>query len=438
MIVTKISAFVLALSILNIYCDFGSIHRDEKEIEKKLANDFYNFVVEIQTNSSDAYDYVSKVQAIFCPQQPICDMTGEYNSSAVLATLPASLTIGNTTIQTEHIPEVFRICCYPCACSCEVDGNCCLTKRVITNAKYRANSTWNGMTSECVESSLNGQGMISSKYYMIQKCFMETSNTTLISDCENSEPRTIENTLPITSVRTGHIYKNKACAICNNAEETLIRWNVTVRFKHPSISAHSIGVSHDRPNTTEQLLIKILTHYGHVVYAPPVPMDNKRCTEKKHITHCKGEFEHNLNESTDKLKLREMCKSFYNPIEVQEIVKIPTIYSNIFCYLICVDRIRRGLSVGCMLTGDPWRFYPNQITGLVDYSGKINTRQNTGIRKDHRRSGNCPCNQLYDNNKVRHRIFTFFLMCSACFISVNGKEKDIVTNKSYAISNRLL
>ena len=129
-----------------------------------------------QIAAIQSYDFVSKVQAIFCPQQPICDITGEYDSSTVLATLPASFTIGNTTIQTGHIPEVFRICCYHCACTCEVHGNCCLTKRVITNATYHANSTRNAMMSKCVESSLIGQGMISSKYYMIQKCFGETSN----------------------------------------------------------------------------------------------------------------------------------------------------------------------------------------------------------------------------------------------------------------------
>ena len=243
--------------------------------------------MEKQTNGSDTLDFVSNIQATFCPEQPICGRTDIQKSRNILATLPEYLPIGNLTVRTENISAVVGLCCYPCSCTCEDDDNCCPTKRVNNNSTKTVNnnttkgvnkntivaeSTRFSMSSECAESTLyilsthSSTYMLSSRYYMIQECFRNISNNTLVSKCENPRRRTIASTIPVTSVKSGLIYRNEMCAICNNDDEKLLRWNATIHFKHRSIFDSNALQLMNIPKTRKEL-DNFLFSWADVIYA---------------------------------------------------------------------------------------------------------------------------------------------------------------------------
>ena len=151
------------------------------------------------------------------------------------------------------------------------------------------------MRSECAESTLyelsthSSTYMLSSRYYMIQECFENISNNTLVSKYENPGRRTIASTIPVTSVISGHIYRNKMCAICNNDYKKLLRWNATIHFKHRSIFDSNALQLMNIPKTGKEL-DNFLLSLADVIYAPPSPVDDKRCIENEHIFHCKKEI----------------------------------------------------------------------------------------------------------------------------------------------------
>ena len=90
------------------------------------------FLANVKTTADSWLDYVSKIQAFFCPNQPVCGAEGELERKDVLGTLPAELSVRSLTLNIEDVANSVDVCCLPCSCSdsCRRDDNCCPTKQM--------------------------------------------------------------------------------------------------------------------------------------------------------------------------------------------------------------------------------------------------------------------------------------------------------------------
>ena len=100
--------------------------------QAKRYEDFDDFLAEVKTTADSLLDYVSKMQALLCPNQPVCGAERELERKDVLGTLPAVLSVGSLTINIEDVADSVDVCCLPCSCSdsCRQDDNCCPTKQM--------------------------------------------------------------------------------------------------------------------------------------------------------------------------------------------------------------------------------------------------------------------------------------------------------------------
>ena len=64
----------------------------------KGYEDFEEFLTDVKTTADSLLDYVTKMQALFCPNQPVCGANGELERPDVLGTLPAVISVGNVTV----------------------------------------------------------------------------------------------------------------------------------------------------------------------------------------------------------------------------------------------------------------------------------------------------------------------------------------------------
>ena len=90
------------------------------------------FLTEVKTTAGSLLDYVTKMQALFCPNQPVCGADGELERKDVLGTLPAVISLGDVTVSVGGIADSVDICCMLCSCSdsCWKVNNCCATKQL--------------------------------------------------------------------------------------------------------------------------------------------------------------------------------------------------------------------------------------------------------------------------------------------------------------------
>ena len=106
---------------------------DTVEAQVKRYANFDDFLAELKTSAGSWLDYVTTMQALFCPNQPVCGADGELKRKDVLSTLPAVLSVGNFTVKPEDIAQSVGVCCLSCSCtdSCRQDDNCCPTKQML-------------------------------------------------------------------------------------------------------------------------------------------------------------------------------------------------------------------------------------------------------------------------------------------------------------------
>ena len=91
------------------------------------------FLADVKTTADDWLDYVTKIQALFCPNQLVCGADGELERNDVLGTLPAVISVGNVTVNVAEIADSVDVCCLPCSCSdsCWQNDECCMTKQLL-------------------------------------------------------------------------------------------------------------------------------------------------------------------------------------------------------------------------------------------------------------------------------------------------------------------
>ena len=104
---------------------------DSVETQVKRYESFEDFLEDLKNTADSLVDYVMKIQALLCPDQPICSSDGVLEREDVLGTLPAALTVGNRTVKLQDVSSFIGVCCLPCSCadSCRQVDSCCPTKQ---------------------------------------------------------------------------------------------------------------------------------------------------------------------------------------------------------------------------------------------------------------------------------------------------------------------
>ena len=367
---------------------------------KLNASDVYNFAVHLRNYSDSNHEYVAMLQTIFCPEQPICTGEGVEDSYDILKNLPAALTVDDKTLRVEDIKDFIGICCLPCSCSetCKEDDNCCPTKYYTNYTR-----TQDTVKRECISANVKvyrkaGKvGLGYSEYFMTTQCFEDRSNSSLVSKCENPDIFNIDETVPVTSVSTGHTYWNKHCAACNGDINNLKQWDSKLNFAANIFTYFDAKMSGllSMVNSLEELH-GMLARRGEIFYTPPVSMEHNRCFEKRYADNTCAEKEESKNKTRISF-IRQACQRFYNP--VYAFLPRRIIYLNFFCFLCKIQIVKMDkCSLDDAIRGP---LQKGQMTALLDYK----TTSETILADTHRphreeKQETCPCDKVYDHYKV--------------------------------------
>ena len=388
-------------------------------ILKRNVSDIYDFVVQLGNNSDRIHEYVEKIQAIFCPEQPICTDSGIEDSNTVLKALPDTLTVNDETLRVQDIKDFIGLCCLPCSCSetCEEDDVCCPTRY---NRNYPPNHK--PAKRECVAATVRSYKRIDSlgfglsSYFMITKCFEDKSNDSIVSKCESPDIYNIEETVPVTSVRTGRTYWNKHCAICNGDTNNLFQWTTNILLGKDVLfyfdATTRMGFK-SQPNSLEELHAEFAIS-GRIFYTAPVSVEHDRCITKQHSRTCKDE-----TQTENKIEisvLQEACERSNNPVYFGAVKKY--VYLNIFCFLLCIPRITQIARLDKCSFIDVERGQ-TEMTAILDYKAASKTLLSDAYHPNHLRQvrDTCPCDQIYDYYKVS--IFSLSLSLSSLSLSLS-------------------
>ena len=388
---TAVIRSVLILSI-NIHVCTCTMAKETRQIRRKNFADTFDFILGLKENSESVEEFITKVQAVFCPNQPVCG-TGDNHAverSDVLASLNPAVTIGNKTEKLTDMASVFGICCVPCDCSnsCEIKGNCCPLKQHVNSTRAVTD-----MGFSCIQASSAGFD-IADYYFMVNRCYGDRSNETLLVQCEAPESFTMDQILPVTSTKTGHTYWNKYCATCNADVDVLLPWRAYVIFKHPPIF---YGDYLRYPTTIEQLQRATARS---LIYSPPLAMNNNVCLPKSYAGGCDTPIELLSNDS---MFLINLCNDYFSPLS-SGLTGAQVVVRNIFC-LFCNRfrsfELRKVEETKC--SGDDSRLSESGITGLLDYTDT----NSKSIQQTFHEQGyqypmkeGCMCNEVYDGNEV--------------------------------------
>lgn len=394
---------IFALNIcIHVSCELDQTKSDLQSTDNKTTDqrdaDFqsiYNFVLELKNDSDTILEYVAKVQAIFCPDLPICDLKGPRERNDILKTVSEAIVTGNRTIWLEDIPTFVGACCLPCSCSstCFEASNCCPTKYYsTTDANIKPAIT------ECIPATAKGYIISSNediqfaRYYMVIKCFEDKSDTLTLSKCETPNARSFNDTGPVTSVKTGKTYWNIHCAVCNNDAADLAEWETNVEFKHDFVFTHSWY-----PNSFEELH-PYLYVLGNIIYKPPsnLLVEILQCLHKDKDGGRSCPKNDDEKNSYDDSFIFDLCQQFYNPVFTGS-YKVPLM--NIFCLFCQENLISTPEETDCNWLED-FRSSPGEMTALLNYKTdgkdiKLNTYE------DGTENQGCSCAQVYDNYQVQ-------------------------------------
>ena len=438
---------ILFFANLNLHC-FVKPQNEKKAFVEFESN--YNFILELRNNSDNLLNYVSQIQTIFCPEQPICSGNVNQDRSLVMRNVYGNLHIGNYSLKVEAIHTFVGVCCLPCSCedTCHEHGYCCLTKFLNSSAIVRdasgipivndrsgrrftnATSDTTSLTdanvtkpvrSECITASVksyidkNDVGAWNWKqpsYFMITHC-VDESNNTRVAKCQNPSADDMNDTVPVTSLKTGHTYWNRQCAFCNKDIEDILEWKSTAHFENDLLFFANTSRISVYPKTTEGLH-RLFISKGDILYTPPFPMEDKRCLTS--LLDCeKPEFGEIM------FDLPWPCRQFTSPIQIE--VKESRIFPfrNIFCFF-CRKRVLMPKeNVYCNSDLEIEKDISIRMTALLDYKStedpKAFTDLRAGLELGNRK---CSCNEIYDIYLVSLRL-PYLPLMFALILKAPGK-----------------
>ena len=369
---------------------------ETSQSERYSLRSLRKFVVQLRNESDSMTEYVAKIQAIFCPEQPFCGALLSDSRQNVINSLPASVTVENKTVMTDELKSFIGICCLPCSCedTCKYDNNCCLTKVFDNNTIDDKLTSSKG--SECIASTSKSYrdkrlpGSIYSKYFMTTQCFSNI-NASVKAKCETPNPYDVTETIPVTSLRSGHTYWNQHCALCNNDSEAIVFWDMAVVFWGQFVFYRSASGMYLFADTKKEFYNQLLA-YEEIFYMPPFEMQQKRCAPR-HVQRTCRKLLNNTREA-DQQFLYETCNKFVSPTAVGALNFI--IDKNVFCYF-CIEEIAIIANYECSFSDDDYKKLNGDMIGLINYNDATEISTSTKAHGN----GKCSCMEIYDTYQVR-------------------------------------
>ena len=389
--------FLILSTLLPMY---NGANEETKAMRRKNYEDTFNFILDLKSSSAKNEDFITKMHALFCPSQPICnaeeDKTTEQNG--VIGHINDEILIGNKTENVSDLSSVLGICCAPCDCSdsCEKKGNCCPSKQNVNSSDHSSEVEFS-----CVQASsmsyLPNDYNIGSYYFMVKRCFADRSNETLVTKCETPSFLVMDEIIPVTSLNTGRTYWNVFCAACNADSDTVLPWQVYALFKMPPLFYHEYSLFYP---TTVDILQRILA--VSLIYIPPFAMEDNSCLPETYATGCGV---HAQTFDNNSIALLQLCDKYYNPVMMVNFASRQFIYRNIFC-LFCewfdTYELRKQVETSCDVQHR--KLSDNDITALLDF----NHPNSVSIQQTLREQGGyqdptmerCDCHEVYDFHKA--------------------------------------
>ena len=420
----------IAITVLSENEEYGSF---------KGFETIFDFTVGLRNDSNNFLNYATKIQALFCPEQPICTDEGERNRSDVLSTLPEIMEIGTEAIRTEYVHQIVGTCCLPCSCDakpCKEDGNCCLSKvfldalsdnpdidvhnltgvlDLLNGVSEFEDDDANTVYSECIKASRMSYGdkdaleiahdLDTPSYFMITECFGNNSIDFDVEKCQRPSGDEAEDMLPVISSNTGRIYWNSHCARCNNEESDILPWNSSVRFDFDitffanDSKDYGSAVYPDMPDD----LLGFISKTGDIVYSPPFPIADKMCLRKNTLYTCKSPS----TKSTEVTWLKEVCERIYSPLIIENGFGRPYPYLNFFCYICRRQYTKPSEKRQCGSVEHHGKGTAGGLTAILDYKAlfRSQTVLTTGSRQE-----KCNCDEIYDIYVVSVCTVSLFLI----------------------------
>ena len=392
---TSYLAFVSVLMVASVHICVIDSTAEKLAVKEKLFEDINDYVLELRERT-DLLTYLTKIQKIFCPEQPICEdgqTIGTNNDTFLLE----NLYMANESMQVKDLKYLVGVCCLPCSCSdrCSEDNNCCLSKDVASVTNVAVKSECVAATSISYQHIEHEPGLM---YYMINHCFRNDTDMSTISKCESPDRYVLGDTIPVTSLTTGRTYWNTHCAMCNADADDVLTWNSTITFDR--FILHSFG-SHIRgvmPQTVEEMYTYLQKQTrSTVMYTPPLPMQHKVCIRDKDVLKCTDQGKELAKVDDRHSFILEACNQYSSQVLIGSPREAP--YKNIFCFFCRKTSSNRRTSCNADYGV---KGQTGQISALLDYrksreEGR-DVRSSSGLAGALR--GSCACSEVFDKNHV--------------------------------------
>ena len=282
------------------------------------------------------------------------------------------------------------------------------------------------MRQECRVASLRGHAVEQSfrdhTYLMVGKCLTDNDNQTLIANCERPDIDNVETNVPVTSLMTGNIYRNMACATCNYDTYYVVEWlqNIIIKAQIPyftNITAVT-GFTLPFPDTHERLRLFLRsTRRSNLIYTPPegISTEEKVCIPKGsyHALYCEippntelppntemppntqkpsnTEIPTNGVEASSPMDfLYEACRHIVDPVRLLD----GDIYTNVFCFLCRRKPSLKPTNQHCKYDIE-MKSPKGYLTALLNYKAERDTT-NSHVHKRQLVENACNCAEIFD------------------------------------------
>ena len=399
---TKMTSYV-TFGLILIAANHHLCVSDQRE-EWEQYEDIYDYVLGLRERSENMLIYLTRIQKIFCPEQPVCD-EGQTDEASNDTLLFENLYIGNESKPVKDLKYLVGVCCSPCSCSdrCSEDNNCCLSKDVASVTSGVVQSECISATARAYQRKLSTPGNM---YSMINHCFRSDTDLATISKCESPDVNVLGDTIPVTSLTTDRIYWNTPCATCNADADDVLPWNSTAIFD--AFFLHIQGMTSQQiiPQSPEEFYTYLLDYVRPtIIYTPPIPMQHKRCLSEFQV--CTAQENDLANENDRQSFFFDTCQQHSSPVVIG--LGFGQRFKNIFCFF-CQKRSSQSRT-SCDVDRDG-RLLAGQVSALLNYRKSTDDDHDVPSTSDLAGDlrGRCACTQVYDTNIVSTFKLTLYLI----------------------------
>ena len=382
---------VLLLQPFGHYC--GHHSNDIIASALQVAIDLYN-------ENHTEHEFLSMIQTLFCPDQPVCNQPDVTESSDALS---SDFTTSRGAYQRDIIKSL-KHCCLPCSCddvTCSENDNCCLTKQAISfeTAQTPAETTIKTACIAATSRSYFSKHTLEntySRYSMVTRCFKNRDNATLVTRCEQPGIYDItpDVTIPVFSLTTGRTYWNIYCAVCQNDTQDLVTWDATVYLRRN----YFIFSHRSRPVTAANnfsYFYSEVMNAGEVIYTKPSETEPNVCLPKDAIEDVDVTIFHPLCHEHKFLQVA--CQNFDSPSLINSL-RGARAYKNMFCLLCQTGSTLPKKEADCRL--DVYRGLPPSYVALLNQKLTVNGSLSGSNSIEPTSQQECPCYTILDSVQV--------------------------------------